>query len=310
MLHVFSESRFLENRDLIHYSKRMLGKNIIDLKFGLYCDVLTVRSYDSLHRHDEIEILFFPNKSPATVRFGAQIIQVEPEQTILFWGSIPHQLMHIEDDSIQYWVAIPPEAFLYFDLSPSLVRDVMDGKVLVEADPEMRAMDLACYPIWKREAASQDEDLRRTLLLSLEARLRRFRPAGLSADSLHPAPWKQPGSRQKNAFQSMYDYITLNYREPIRVEDIAEAASLHPNYAISMFKEKCGINIVALVTMLRVYEAQRLLLTTDRKIVDIAMETGFGSLSNFYKSFVKITKRRPSDYRAVVHPPRGTVVLR
>ena len=41
----------------------------------------------------------------------------------------------------------------------------------------------------------------------------------------------------------MYDYITLNFRNPISVEEIAETAGLHPNYAISLFKEKCGTNI-------------------------------------------------------------------
>lgn len=281
------------------------GKNIIDLKFGLFVDVLHATSYDSLHRHDEIEILFFPNSSPAVVRFGAQIVEMKPSQTVIFWGAIPHQLVRIEDENVQYWVAVPPEAFLYFDLPPEIVRDVMNGKILVEENPETRAVDLASFPIWKREATSSQEDQRRTLLMSLEARLRRFRPMEASADSLHPPSPKLLVPRDRNAFQSMYDFITLNFREPIGVEEIAEAAGLHPNYAISLFKEKCGINIVALVTMLRVYDAQRLILTTDRKIVDIAMDAGFTSMSNFYKSFRRITGKQPGDYRQVVYPYRS-----
>ena len=283
----------------------MTEKHIVDLKFGLLCDVLKVHSYDSLHRHDEIEILFFPNKSPTTVRFGAQIIEIQPEQTVLFWGAIPHQLMHIEAENLQYWVARPPETFLYFDLSPSIVRDVMNGKILMESDRELRSIDLASYPVWKREASSTQQDVRQTLLMSLESRLRRFRPMEASADSLHPPQPKLLVHQDKNAFKSMYDYITLNFRSPINVKSIAEAAGLHPNYAISLFKQKSGINISTLITMLRVYEAQRLILTTDQKIVDIAMDTGFNSMSNFYKSFKKITYKNPSDYRQVAYPLRG-----
>ncbi|HCM28260.1 MAG: hypothetical protein A2Z99_18470 [Treponema sp. GWB1_62_6] len=283
----------------------MAVKSIIDLKFGLFCDVLKVHSYDSLHRHDEIEFLFFPNKNPTIVRFGAQIVEIKPEQTVLFWGAIPHQLMNIEDDNLQYWVAIPPEAFLYFDLSPSIVRDVMNGKILVESDQDLRAIDIAAYPVWKRESASSQQDVRRTLLMSLESRLRRFHPMEASADSLHPPQPKLLVPKDKNAFQSMYDYISVNFRNPVRVKAIAEAAGLHPNYAIALFKEKCGINISSLITMLRVYEAQRLILTTDRKIVDIAMDTGFSSMSNFYKSFKKITFKNPGDYRQVVYPSRS-----
>jgi len=282
----------------------MTEKHIIDFKFGLFCDVLNAHSYDSLHRHDEIEILFFPNKNPTTVRFGAQIIEIQPEQTVLFWGAIPHQLMHIGEENLQYWVALPPETFLYFDLAPSIVRDVMNGKILMESDQELRSIDLASYPVWKREASSSQQDVRQTLLMSLESRLRRFRPMEASADSLNPPQPKLLVHKNKNAFKSMYDYITLNFRNPIEVKSIAKAAGLHPNYAISLFKEKCGINISTLITMLRVYEAQRLILTTDQKIVDIAMDTGFNSMSNFYKSFKKVTHKNPSDYRQVVYPYR------
>lgn len=276
----------------------MAAKEIVDLEFGLFCDVVRVRSYDNLHRHNEIEIIFFPNETPARVRFGAQIVEVQPDQTVLFWGAIPHQLVQIDDESLQYWVAIPPEAFLGFDLPPTLVRDVMNGKVLIESDAELRALDLASYPVWKREAKSEKSDVRQTLLMSIEARLRRFRPMESSADSLRPAPAKALAGKDRNTFKSMYDYITLNFRNPISVDEIARAAGVHPNYAISLFKEKCGINISALITMLRVYEAQRLILTTNRKMVDIAMDAGFNTMSNFYKSFRNVTSRTPKDYRA------------
>jgi transcriptional regulator GlxA family with amidase domain len=212
--------------------------------------------------------------------------------------------MHIDEENLQYWVALPPEMFLYFDLSPSIVRDVMNGKILVESDQELRSIDLATYPVWKREASSAQQDVRQNLLMSLESRLRRFRPMEAPADSLHPPQPKLLVHKNKNAFKSMYDYITLNFRNPIDVKSIAKAAELHPNYAISLFKEKCGINISTLITMLRVYEAQRLVLTTDQKIVDIAMDTGFNSMSNFYKSFKKVTHKNPSDYRQVVYPFR------
>ena len=154
----------------------------------------------------------------------------------------------------------------------------------------------------KREASRSPQDVRRTLLMSLEARLRRFRPREAAADSLHPSQPKTLALIVKNAFKSMYDYITVNFKNPIDVTSIAQAAGLHPNYAISLFKKKSGINISTLITMLRVYEAQRLILTTNQKIVDIAMDTGFNSMSNFYKSFKKVTSKNPSDYRQVAYP--------
>jgi AraC-like DNA-binding protein len=285
------------------------GNTIVDFKFGLYCDILHVESYDCLHRHNEVEILFFPKNSPVTIRFGAQIIDLLPEQTVLFWGAIPHQLVSIPRENLQYWVAIPPEIFLSLDLSPSLVRDVMDGRILIETSKDLRQMDLAEYPIWMRETKSDAAGVRRTMLLSLEARLRRFSYLASMMDSLTPIPEKHLQPRDKNVFQRMYDYITVNFRNPISVDEIAESAGIHPNYAITLFKSKCGINIVSLITMLRIYEAQRLLLTTDQKIIDIAMDCGFSSMSNFYKSFNRLCGKRPHEYRHFSDSKRTAVIL-
>ncbi|MDR1588387.1 MAG: helix-turn-helix transcriptional regulator, partial [Treponema sp.] len=70
--------------------------------------------------------------------------------------------------------------------------------------------------------------------------------------------------------------------------------------AITLFRKESGINITDYILMLRIYEAQRYLLTSDMKIIDIAMEVGFGSMSNFYKYFKKTCGKNPKDYRKSV----------
>ncbi len=275
----------------------MNGKNVVDFKFGLFCDILQVESYDCLHRHNEIEILFYQLDQPMVFRFGSRLIELHNDQTALFWGAIPHQLVSIESDNIQYWVAIPPEIFLSLDLPAALVQEVMNGRVLLESDRDLRDMDVAEFKLWKRETKNGSAESRRTMLLSLEARLRRFHYTTTSSHSPRGGTPKHLSSRDSGSFQKMYDFITLNFRNPIRVEEIAEEVNLHPNYAISLFKSKCGINIIDLVTMLRIYESQRLLLTTDQKIIDVAMDAGFGSMSNFYKSFKRLCGKNPHEYR-------------
>jgi AraC family transcriptional regulator, melibiose operon regulatory protein len=276
-------------------------KNIVEMKFGLYCGIARVESYDCLHRHDEVEMMFFSKGHPVIWRFGARLMELQADQTVLFWGAIPHQLVSIADENLQHWVVIPPELFLRLDLPAALVRDVMDGRLLMENEPELRRMDLSSYPVWKKETVSDSAEHHRTMLLSLEARLRRFSCRAESSEELgQSVVQKHLPSRDRKVFLDMYEYITRNFRGTIRIEHIAGAVGLHPNYAISLFKSKYGINIVDLITMLRVYEAQRLLLITDLKIIDIAMETGFGSMSNFYKSFCKLCGKTPREYRRAV----------
>ncbi len=278
----------------------MVQNSVLDLSFGFGCDIGKARSWDVFHSHDEVELAFFHRGEPIQYRVGGHQFEVHSEDTLLFWGAVPHQLVDISSDNLLYWLTIPPKLFLRWDLPPEIVRRVMDGQVLIERNPELRTLDLHHFPLWKKESLSTEEHQIKTMALSVEARLRRF------MDSQSPgqksrgqdSPFIIP--RDKNTFKPMYDFITLNFRRKIYIEEIAAAADIHPNYAIKLFRQKCGINIVDYITMLRVYEAQRLLLTTDMKVIDIAMEAGFCCMSNFYKSFKKICNRNPKEYRKVM----------
>ena len=51
-----------------------------------------------------------------------------------------------------------------------------------------------------------------------------------------------------------------------------------------------------------VSDAIRLLLTSDLKIIDIALEAGFESISSFYQTFKNVCGRNPGEYRRLGKP--------
>jgi len=56
---------------------------------------------------------------------------------------------------------------------------------------------------------------------------------------------------------------------------------------------------------LRVSHAQRLLVTTDARVSDIALESGFGSPAAFYQAFGTYSHgEKPLDYRRRHHAVR------
>jgi transcriptional regulator GlxA family with amidase domain len=55
--------------------------------------------------------------------------------------------------------------------------------------------------------------------------------------------------------------------------------------------------ILDYLTQYRVAHAQRLLVTTDLPVLEIALACGFNSLSRFYAAFKKICGRSPRTYR-------------
>lgn len=64
-----------------------------------------------------------------------------------------------------------------------------------------------------------------------------------------------------------------------------------------IFKDEYGLTPKAYTDRLRLAEAKKILIDTDKKVIDIAYSVGFGSLSAFYKFFKKEEKITPSEYR-------------
>jgi AraC-like DNA-binding protein len=91
--------------------------------------------------------------------------------------------------------------------------------------------------------------------------------------------------------------IARQYSEPLTVEDIGKAVGLHPNYAMSLFKKAFGTTLIDYLTHHRISHAQRLLATTDEKIVDVAFSSGFNSISRFNETFRRACGCTPREYR-------------
>ncbi|MCB0059717.1 MAG: helix-turn-helix transcriptional regulator, partial [Caldilineaceae bacterium] len=95
----------------------------------------------------------------------------------------------------------------------------------------------------------------------------------------------------------MAHHIADRYAEPLTLDDVARAAGLHPNYAMTCFKQTFGMTILEYTQQYRVAQAQRLLVSTDSSVLDVAMRSGFGSLSAFYTAFRRYTGQTPRSVR-------------
>ena len=79
--------------------------------------------------------------------------------------------------------------------------------------------------------------------------------------------------------------------------DAARACGLSYNYFCHNFKKAFGISYTAYIESLRLGEAERLLLTTDTSVTDIAFAVGFGTSSYFIERFRKNYGISPYAFR-------------
>ncbi len=107
-----------------------------------------------------------------------------------------------------------------------------------------------------------------------------------------------------DAVQRMQDYIMAHYQEEITLEDLAKAAMYSPWHALRAFSELIGKTPFEYLRMVRLSEAAKKLRDTQKSVLDIALESAFGSHEGFTKAFSKEFAMSPQKYRTTTPPIR------
>ena len=92
-------------------------------------------------------------------------------------------------------------------------------------------------------------------------------------------------------------YIAEHLTEPLTAGMVAKHAGLCPQQFRKQFKGGTGLTFGRYLTLRRLERAQELLLDAERKVADVCFESGFQSLSPFYRAFRKHAGQPASDYR-------------
>ena len=251
------------------------------------------------HWHAQVEVNFIVQ---GTVHYlmNDHEIALAAGDMCLFWGGLPHQMDYSSDDAVYAGAHLPLVHFFRLHLPVDLRHRLMTGATLVTGatDPS----DVNNFERWNGYARSGDpaktEHAVNELLLRLERV--RFEPYRLVPDASAYADAASPFDQQSSRnVGHMCDFIAENFLYEIDCVDIAAAADIHPKYAMSVFKKSTGMTLNEYVNLLRLSYAQALLMNQDANVLRVAMDSGFGSLSAFNKSFRKLAGMSPSDFRKI-----------
>lgn len=91
-------------------------------------------------------------------------------------------------------------------------------------------------------------------------------------------------------------YINENIHKKILAKDIAEILRINPGYLSVKFKKTTGVSLPNFINNLKIIEAKRLLLFTDKSLAEITYNLSFSSQSYFQNLFKKITGMTPKEY--------------
>jgi AraC-like DNA-binding protein len=248
----------------------------------------------SAHHHNDVELNFLAS-GQLIYAFAGKHILLPSNRTALFWAAIPHRLVRVAPGTKLYWITIPLAVFSKWDLPNGMIRSVLNADFVEDMSGDASLVDQYAFHRWYTDIAGGNQTHGKTVLLEIEARLRRLADA-FSAERAHNLSAQVSNPRLVVA-QQIAQFIAQHYTEQIDGHTIAAAVGVHPGYASRVFANTFNIGVIDYLTQYRVAAAQKMLLMTELQVKTIAFEVGFGSISRFYASFKKLCGMSPERYR-------------
>lgn len=248
------------------------------------------------HEHADIELNYlFAGK--ITYIHGGDLQTVKPHQLCAFWAGIPHQAIKVAPNTEGIWITVPLEHMLRWARLRLFTDALLSGQLLIEpfSSNWINESDPMRFTTWVTEFSSGMPEISELILSELKNRLVRM------AHSLaHQAADK---SKMKHAesdapFCRILEYLGKHYKEPLSLKVVANALHLHEKSVPRIFKTYCSMTVWEYISKLRVADAQRQLINTNLKTIEIANACGFQTSSAFYQAFRKYSgDLTPSQFR-------------
>lgn len=259
------------------------------------------------HWHAQAEVNFVV-RGALEYRMQGYRVRIGAGELALFWGGLPHQVVDTEPHTLFHVVHLPLFHFFRLRLSAELQRRITDGAMLLTAEGGAEdAFAFARWTAWlnggapRRAAHAIDEMLLRLERMELGPH-RLLDPAQAAPGAPEPADHPTLQSVRR-----MCGFIAAHFRDDVSCAEIAAAAGVHPKYAMGIFRKATGMSILAYLSLLRLSYAQALLAEDGANVLQVALESGFGSISSFNKCFRKKAGMTPSEFkrehRQAPHPP-------
>lgn len=255
------------------------------------------------HAHQGLELLF--------IHEGRGVVEVEGRSYGLEGGALfcfqPYQLHKVEvpfrEDAryVRTNLTFDPRLLEpYLAPFPGLrafLRFLVKGPLSQPKFPFRQERLIGLMERHSEAVAPRGEEREEARVLFLLTLLRHLQLEVVPPEELPPE-----GGPVKTAahIETILDWIEDRFRQPFRLEKLAEELHLSPFYVSRLFKQYTGVSLSDYLAVRRIREACVLLGGTDKPIERIAREVGGFSAPHFCKLFRKHKGVTPLAYRSAL----------
>ena len=250
------------------------------------------------HTHNHVEVMLPVRCAIHFATHAGQTVANDTEMCLL-WGQLPHRVTAVEGDGFIYIANLSLQEILTLGFADDIVQSLLSGQLVTAKSQHMT--DALKFEGWVHDYQSHHAVKMALAKTELHCRLRRQNLEGWhmmtgqgGAQAHHSLV---ASDKQMGRIQRMIRFMSEQYTQPITVSDIASAGGVSEGYAMGLFQKTIGTSLTAYLTKLRLYHAKSALIESSEKIVTVAMDSGFGSLSRFYEVFSQDTGQTPQSFR-------------
>lgn len=172
------------------------------------------------------------------------------------------------------------------------------------ADPMLAQIGTALHGLLGRDAQPIDRVFADGLRTMLAAHL----IGHYTVDRWQPSA--RTPSLDAKRLQRVLDFMEARLADDISLDDLAREACLSPYHFSRLFHEATGRPPHRYLIERRIQAAQKLLLSDKSSMVEVALDTGFGSQASFARAFRKVTGVSPGQYRQLQARPSSQAISR
>jgi len=95
----------------------------------------------------------------------------------------------------------------------------------------------------------------------------------------------------------VFSYIDDHYKEKLTVQQLADIAGLSRYHFSRLFKQMTDKSLIEYVNLIRINNSEKMLRNKSMNISEIALATGFSDIYYFSRTFKKLKKVSPTEWR-------------
>jgi len=246
------------------------------------------------HQHIEYELILFTEGSGLSF-VGNHVGEFETGDIYFLGSNLPHTFQKREQGLITSAVVVQfkedfwGDGFLQLPESRQ-VRQLLDASsqgLKMQAPLKQQLAPLIA-------ALEHASGFKRILLLGECLEMMTEQAAYIPVST---QPIKAFQHKDRETIDRVFQFTIDNFRDPISLPQIAEIACMSVPAFCNYFKRSTKKTYIDFLNEVRIGCACSLLAETQQTVLDICYESGYNTMANFHKQFLKIKRMTPLQYR-------------